>query len=94
MEVESYGVAHALHGQSWPCDSCVMAPDVLAEESSLSTMLGAHQPVNCVCVNRAEAVRAVDAVLSSPLTLQLAPGDANGRAKIQQSAVSSERCDL
>lgn len=92
MEDERYGVAHTLCGQSWPCEDCAVGPDMLGEESSLSTVLGAHQPASCVCVNRAEAARLVDAVLSSPLTLQLAPGDANRRAKIHSSVGSTERC--
>lgn len=92
MEDERYGVAHTLCGQSWPCEDCAVGPDMLGEESSLSTVQGAHQPASCVCVNRAEAARLVDAVLSSPLTLQLAPGDAKRRAKILWSVGSTERC--
>lgn len=42
-------VAHTLCGQSCTCEGCAIAPDMLGEESSLSTMLGAHQPAN-LCV--------------------------------------------
>lgn len=92
MEHERYGVACTLCGQSWLCEGCAIAPNMLGEESSPSTILGAQQPANCVCASRAEAARLVDAVLSSPLTFQLAPGDANSSSKIHRSAVSTERC--
>lgn len=92
VEDERYGVARTLCGQSWLCEGCAIPPNMLGEESSLSTVLGAQQPANCVCVSRAEAARLVDAVLSSPLTFQRVPGDANRSSKIHRSAVPNERC--
>lgn len=94
MEDERCGTAHTLCGQSWPCEGRAIAADMLGEESSLSTTLGAHQLANCVCGSRAEAARPVDAVLRSLLILQLAPGDANRWAKIHWSAVPLRAADL
>ena len=58
---------------------------MLGEASSPTAALGARQPACCVCADRAEAARLVDAVLSSPPICQPAPGSANGRVKTHWS---------
>lgn len=66
VEVERYGAARTLRGQSWPLEGCAVAPVALGEASSPAAALGSRRPARRLCADRAEVVgRLLDAVVGT-----------------------------